>query len=347
MASTSVPIIDVRVRKLLPEERPWFESAAREEIAKDYDDIDETFAENIANAHSEGFDPLGYFTLEKTIWVGEYGGEPFGFLVTTRKRGNSVKLGPHVTTAHNRMKGLGSSLRELVIEELRLKGIRKIYVDMPANRSDMVAWDLKRKMQIEAHLREHYRPGIDEIVMGRFLFAPTYPLIHFPECTSKIKPTSIRLAEGKDKELWGTLLATTAGFAYAEFDATFVDAVFASKDRIAESFRRKGRFPIIFETSSREPIGVAVVVPKRGGAVKIGPVALHHDVDCFHAVDILRGWLSSHAVSHGWRRFYALTPLGFRDLVMAFSTHLFLPEGLIRSPYKDGVDVVVQGTLMH
>lgn len=335
----------VRVRRLLRRETAWFADLTTREIGKNYDDIDESFAENILQAHFLGVDPLGYFTLSKTIWVGEVAHKPFGFFVTTSKRGGSVKMGPHVTSPRFRGQGLGGELRNRVIRGLARQGTRKIYADGPVNRLDMITMDLRHGLQVEAQLREQYRRGIDEIVLGKMIRTPTATPVRAEGSSGTLRVGGVDIVEPRDDKAYRELLVRLAPRYYDGIDEGFARAILDSRDRFQESFRRKGRLPLLIKTERGRPAGVAVAVPKRGGAVKVAPLLLEPKVDRYSAAQALVTWILEASRRARWRRVYTLVPLVQAQEISAFRESGFQVEGVLRSPYKPGVDVVVAGRL--
>lgn len=335
----------IATRRICKADLHWFRELCLSEIGRDYDDIDESFANNILRADRERHDPWGYFTISKQVWVGETSGRRFGFIVTTRKRGKSIKLGPHVTERGLRGRGLGSALREAAIADLKARGMRKVYVDMPVTRPDMLAWDLKRGLRVEAHLAEQYRPGVDEIVMGAFLRPQKYTGFPSTPPPGTVRPDGIRPFDPSDSDALSPLLISGMHASYDEIDQSFSHSIVASTTRSGSLFREKGRFVQIFEVRGRQCGGCAVMVPKRGGALKVGPLVLHPDVDQYAALETLLRALDAEEPFSHFRRVYFVLPLWQSRMISTLLQSNFRLEGVLQSPYREGVDFAVAGRI--
>ncbi|MDO8432364.1 MAG: hypothetical protein Q7S58_08135, partial [Candidatus Binatus sp.] len=161
---------------------------------------------------------------------------------------------------------------------------------------------------------------------------------------SRLRVARARVAGAEDRSVFLELTLRSAARYYDDIDESFVEAVFLGRDRISEGFRRKGRLPVLLEAANGLAVGCAVFVPKRGGAVKIGPLILREDVLEQSAVEpLFKLFDELRRDNHSWRRAYSLFPLSQSGLAVGFSDLGFSTEGLLVSPYKSGVDFVVKG----
>jgi ribosomal protein S18 acetylase RimI-like enzyme/N-acetylglutamate synthase-like GNAT family acetyltransferase len=332
------------IRPIQKDEYGEFRKLCLDYIGANYDDIDETFANNILIAHEKGYDPLGYFTKTKSIWVLDREGEMLGFLVATEKRGGSVKFAPGIMKPQFQKKGLGTIMWRNVENIYLNKGARKIYNHAPLRRTDLFKWVVTLGLKVEAYLVEQYRPAQDEYVAGKFLREPkaTLPQITLPE-EQKIAPKiTIREYQDGDQQGISTLLLEEMPRWYDEIDQNFVESIITAIPRFEESFRKKGKRVFVVE-SREEIIAVTVVSPKRGGAVKLVPFTMRPDMNSCEIGERLLRYIQKKVDA---RKLYALVPTTDLVSVQTFRSLGFRVEGLLREPYKSGVDNIFLGNIL-
>jgi len=333
----------VEIGPLTPAESEEFANLALQYIGRDYDDIDESFAKNIIAAHFNGSDPIGYFTLAKRIWVAKRDGEHLGFLVATEKRGGSVKLGPHIVKEPFRSKGIGLRLRAFATDHYRTSGARKLYAHGPISRLDMLRWDVLSGYQIEAQLRAQYRTARDDFVVGRILrsLKPMPPLREQLSHAVPVPKAEHRLMTGAALMGFNTFLMKELSYWYDQIDQDFVEAVLNARERIQEGFRAKGKAIFVSEASG-VVVAAAIATFKRGGALKISPLIARAGIP-ETVIGGLLETVASWARIQKVRKLYTIHPLLDSRVVHAFQLAGYHAEGLIRSPYRDGVDCVAMG----
>jgi hypothetical protein len=333
------------IRPIKKDEYNEFSKLCMAHIGANYDDIDETFASNILAAHEKGFDPLGYFTKTKSIWVLDRDGEMLGFLVATEKRGGSVKFAPGIMKPEFQHKGLGTFMWQSVERVYCKKEARKIYNHAPLHRMDLLRWVISLGLKMEAHLLEQYRPGQDEYVAGKFLQEPkTTPQYTLPEKGTKPK-TKIREYQDGDQKGISALLLEEMPRWYDEIDQNFVDSIVAAIPRFKESFREKGKRVFVAE-SAEEIVAVTVATPKRGGAVKLVPFIMRHDTGSLEMGQQLLQFAQNCMRELKTRKLYSLLPFPDFVSISTFKSLGYRAEGLLREPYKNGIDNIFLGRIL-
>jgi ribosomal protein S18 acetylase RimI-like enzyme len=344
--STTIASDRLSIRPIKKDECNEFSKLCLEYIGANYDDIDETFAANILAAHEKGFDPLGYFTKTKNIWVLDQDGEMLGFLVATEKRGGSVKFAPGIMKPEFQRKGFGTFMWQNVEKIYCTKGARKIYNHAPLHRMDLFKWVISLGLKMEAHLLEQYRPGQDEYVAGKFLQRPkTTAQYTLPEKGKNGPKAKIREYQDGDQKAISALLLEEMPRWYDEIDQNFVDSIITAIPRFKESFREKGKRVFVAE-SRGEIVAVTVATPKRGGAVKLVPFILHHDVSSHELGQQLLQFAQNHLKKSEARKLYTLLPFPDFVSIHTFKSLGFRAEGLIREPYKNGIDNIFLGRIL-
>jgi len=339
-------IESLKVRPLKKSEEEEFKELTTYYIAQWYDDIDDSFAQIILDAHKSGFDPLGYFTKNKTIWVAEYDGKMAGFLVGTEKRGGSVKLAPGIMKPEYQRKGLGTKLWQNVEDIYRKKGARKIYNHAPLYRFELLKWVTRLGLSLEGHLHEHYREGQDEYVAGKLLNETVPTKIETQRWSGQHTDHSIRDYRDGDKKQFKKIILQEMLRWYDEIDSSFVESILSARKQFDKTFQKKGKKVFVVEDKG-ELIGCCVATPKRGGAVKLVPFLFLPEKGTFEAASDLLYELESFFSKSGYRKLYASLPVYDLDSCLAFRNHGFQIEGYIKEPYKTGVDNLFYGKLIR
>lgn len=335
------------IRPLYPEEGERFCELVLRYIPQGYDQIDENFPQHILLSYFKGYDPFGYFTLRKTIWVLEYEGKMSGFVVATEKRGGSVKFGPTIIEPAYQGRGFGLKLWQEVEEHYAALGKRKVYGTWPAKRIDVLRFATKAGWKLEALLREHYRPKQDEYVSGKML-QPSQPFgqpsFRQPPARSQWEGEVSLLKPNQEKAVADFLLSYLPLY-YDDIDAVFVRSVIAAHKRFGQGLHLKGKRVFVATQKDRTIGGIAIATPKRGGSVKVGPLVLSPYIDIVKVVQKFIATIKRYFFQMKIRKLYTITPIYESQVIWTFRSLGFEPEGLLREPYKAGVDMVVLGHL--
>jgi len=182
-ASRVLPMLQDSIyylRELFPHERARFASEVLVSIPILYDEIDESFVDHILDSHTRGSDPTGYFTIRKKVWAlaHEERSEMLAFTVASEKRGGSVRFGPTVVLPEYQGLGLYTVLTRLREQLYSSRGFRKWYCTCPENCTKIRLTLSKQGYMTEAILREQFRVGTNELVIGK-LTTRTEPLSLF------------------------------------------------------------------------------------------------------------------------------------------------------------------------
>jgi len=339
-------LVKLKVRPLQKSEEKEFRELTIYYIGLWYDDIDESFAQNIIDAHNRGFDPLGYFTKTKTIWVAECNNQMYGFLVGTEKRGGSVKLAPGIIKPEYQKKGIGTQLWRRVEDIYRQKQARKIYNHAPLYRFDLLKWVTTLGLNLEAHLKEHYRKGQDEYVAGKFLNRRIPQYVESIQWKDAEVNYIIRDYEESDVVQLENFILKELPQWCDEIDSSFVKSIIQAERRFKETFRKKGKKIFVIE-SEGNLIGCCICSPKRGGAVKLAPFLLCSAKANYKMGEEFLSYIKDFFVDEGYRKLYALVPSLDLGSCRTFRRQGFEIEGLLREPYKDGIDNLFFGKMIE
>jgi hypothetical protein len=102
------------------------------------------------------------------IWIATCGYDVLGYYTMLRKRWGTVKASTFVVKAEYQRRGVGRQFHQVVENTYDQDPlIRKIYHTAPVPETGHLRLDLEFGYRIEGHLRSHFTPGCDELVMGR------------------------------------------------------------------------------------------------------------------------------------------------------------------------------------
>lgn len=334
----------LNLRQMNPEQEDHFRELFQGSgVPEDYDDIDKSFLEHILKTHKQQNDPYGYFTDKKVIYTFLKDDEPVGYTVTTWKIGNSVKYGPTILGEEHRGQGLGPRFRQMVDEELKKEGVRKAYSTIPDDKIPAYKYLRKSGYQVEAHMKQQYSEEHSELVFGKLLHGGSPGELDNPD---RKEAGELEFAVGSSdiEELSKFVVESMAPW-YENIGKSFVASVVEAEDRdLEDDLSKKGK-RIYVGHSRGTPKSAVIASKKRGGGVKISPFltdVLGSEVEKF--LGFVEEDLEEELEDA--RKLYTHVPLLDADLVELFRTAGYQPEGLLREPYKDGIDMVFLGKLM-
>ena len=338
------PTLVCRRLRSLPEYHVLFEEAVLGAIAGDYDDITPTFVKNLIAIDAQDCDPNGYITLGKEVWVVfDKQDELVGFEVITRKRGGSIKLGPTFITPDKRGQGWAKIMIETIVESYREAGARKVYVTAPLSNAATAGLDLKHlELQLEALLVDHYKLGSTERICGRFLHSKPKPPVTtlFAGYNTHSSVCCVSgFGQATQKQI-GALLYRSMQHDYEDVDDSFVRAVFAGAEQSRQAYEHK---PKIVHTlfSAKQVVGAAIIAPKRGGTYKVAPFAIDPEFRSKESIRLLLDACLHTAIRDSRSKLSLVVPVRDCNIVDSVLQAGFYAEGILRSPYKEGSDMVI------
>lgn len=304
-----------------------------------YQDINEGFINHIIDSHECGEDPYGYFTKRKVVYSLFEGDDIVGFTTTTWKRGGSVKYGPTILKEDARGKGLGPKFRRLIDSKLRHEGIRKTYSTIPENLTHAIEYLIKSGYKIEAHLDQQYHEDHHELVFGKVLQGGSpAPGLRTPRSETEDIEFSIGSSSFTGFEQF--VISKSEPW-YDEIDESFVKSVQEAEERgINARFSKKGKRVFIgHHDSNIRCVGISSL--KRGNAVKISPVL--SDIRSGGLKKFWRMVEEDIQMMPEVRKLYTHIPVLDRDIQALIRCAGYKPEGLLRAPYKQGIDLISYG----
>ncbi len=101
--------------------------------------------------------------------VVEVGEQVAGIGLFAPKRGGSAKLSPFLVAPEFQSRGIGSALIESIESHAEELDVRRLYHHFPSCSIMTQLFFTKHGYLPEARIREPYSPGVDEIIVSKFL----------------------------------------------------------------------------------------------------------------------------------------------------------------------------------
>jgi hypothetical protein len=339
--------IILRRLKDYPDYHKEFIGAVTNSIKNDYDEITDDFAKNLIAVDKKGYDEFGYFTLGKDIWLifDKNTNEFLGFEVITRKRGGSIKLGPTYLKPEARGGGYAVQMIEGLCRIYASKGARKVYVTAPLGHKSTAILDFNHlNLKLEAILHNHYSKGSSERICGKFINDNSSVNTMVPRVKSGNKKIINIYEDGLryvEYDEFSEFIIENMKPNYNDIDHTFVESIFNGvKMGIETKYEKKGKVAFTFFSNDAFE-GIAVAALKRGGVFKVAPFLLTDEcITMVNVTNIIKK-IEEYAMKYKRRKITILLPVRDLNIANILSQNYFISEGVLREPYKDGVDIVV------
>jgi RimJ/RimL family protein N-acetyltransferase len=316
---------DLRIAPLDQGQFEYFEHLVLNNVSVQYPETEHSYPRSLATAHFLGNDAFGLFTQRRTIWTVLIRSFPIGFFVASEKYGGSVKLGPIVIDKAMRAMGLGSKILASLQDYYSLAGYRKLYMTVPDHNKPALRLAEKAKFVREARLRRHYSVFDDEVVLAKLL--PCQGIRPPEDSTASISPGYEDLSR---------FLALSCGQAYEGMGPAFTNRLIRAAQRSEGDYSLKGR--VIYSTRNRSELSaIAVASAKRGGAVKLGPIA----GDPADLSRLIREIEAEYFGNRRKRKIYAFVPYDSKGLLDVTVEQGYRFEGLLSSPYRLGAHMLI------
>lgn len=327
------------VRSYQPEDYPLLDVWMRS-LANFYDGHDEQNKLLDQLVGAEEADPNGFFTKSKALIVSTdiETGRPTGATTINFKRGGAVKIGPVVVDTELRGRGIGKTLFEAADVFAESVGARKIYATTSHLNAPVNSLFERYGFTVEARLPDQYKQGSEELIWGKFV--GDHPVEGDHTLTRSVvhsgfgNPVSAISSYTEADREYVTQVNDVYGDWHDDLGDDFIDGMVAGQERGLD-FQAKGKAIMISKDSSDRPQGMLTFTPKRGGPVKIYPIAGTPDAQAVllqAAVDLARD-----CDNHKLYTFAQATDTAQHAVLIAQG---FVSRGVLRSPYKDGHDLV-------
>jgi len=319
-------------------------------IGINYNQIDDSFGQSMIEANEKG-EPFGLYSKDFELWVAEESNHMLGFVSLVKKRGGSSKIKALIVNPKTRGGGIGSMLYDFAIKRLEKSGARKVYgtdafIDYSTIKYDL----LKGGFEVEGSLKDPYKEGSPEIIIGRLFQRgkPTSSIIPPKKSEKKLEDIAVSRYSSEDfDEIRRVVLRMMPPY-YGEIDEDFVRRMVNAHQRFKESgldYSAKPRIMHIVK-SGGEVIGLGLFAPKRGGSAKLSPFLITPEYQSKGAGSSLLESIESHARELNVRKLYHHFPSCSIQTQLFFIKHGYLPEARIREPYFRGVDEIVAGKFL-
>jgi predicted transcriptional regulator/RimJ/RimL family protein N-acetyltransferase len=304
-------------------------------ISARYDEITPQFAKAALRSHSRGADEHGIFTVRKEVLEIRDGKELIGFTTLTYKFGNSVKTGPTILIKKYQAHGFGQATRIAIEKHVRAQGYRKLYCTCPDNDFTVLRYLLAAGYRVEAHLRSHYKVENGEFVLGRLLNASLVKnagRIFSSQLATVVEGSAI------DNDRLATAVLDILQFGGFPIDDRIASGIVRNSRRARDVPYEDKPLQIVTLTVKKKILAIALCVPKRGGSVKLVLSSRTSDV---RSLSALIDQVETDAKDAARRKVFALFSLEDVHLAKVLGSKGYEVEGVLREPYKPGVDCCI------
>lgn len=333
---------DSRLSFSLPTEHDLvlFKELAQKEISKNYDEIDNSFAQAIIKSAKLGYDPNGFFTKGKQIVAVKCKGELVGFTVLSYKISDAIKTGPTLILESFRRKGFGTEIRKWIEQFALAKGYRKLYCTCNATDDSILQYLLKSGMRIEAHLLNQYKKESSELILGKLLMGGSvkkYPLFF----RSDIKQAKLVEYDNTHYDAVKTLLLSDFKKSFLPVSEDFVKRLCQSTQNFKiDKYSSKGKVIFLGQDSDSNLLSIIICSPKRGGAVKLWYLSKTSNYAAFlYSLSNIALYFKKQKRT----KLYITIPCSDYQTLRYFEQFGFAKEGILAEPYQPEVDMIQLG----
>lgn len=331
--SVQEALADIPIRSYQSQDYPYLDVWMRS-LATFYDGHSEDNKLLDQLVGTEEADPRGFFTTKKALLVSvdEESGMPTGALCLNYKRGGAVKIGPVVVDGNLRGRGIGKNL--FVAADIFAETVeaRKLYATTSHLNSPVNSLFERYGYNVEATFPDQYKSGSEELVWGKFTAG--HPVGNSAVVESLLLPSTdpvvrIDAYDDEDRRFVAGINHTFQGW-HDDLGEDFIDGMVAGHER-GLSFQEKGKIILLGKTALGKSAGLLTFTPKRGGPVKLYPVAGSPEAQTMlieRAVAI--------AKDHGNHKLYTFVHEQDQAEQAFLLEKGFTKRGTLLSPYKDG-----------
>jgi ASC-1-like (ASCH) protein/GNAT superfamily N-acetyltransferase len=289
-------------------------------------------AERLLQTHlSGGIDNRGLLSTRQLLLVLWEGAHRRGILNLVFKRQSTCKISPLILFPSNQdRRGLGTTLLRAAEAEARKAGARQLYCTVAQSNRSTLAFFLELGFAICGDAHEQYKAEETEILLRRPLSYPTL---------GSGKEDMISVAQVKDNEAWSEvrkLLAEGLPELIEGVSDAWLESMYDNARQFGDSSNDEGRRAWVYAAKDRsgEYRAAAIATYKKGGSLKIMPIAAH-DLAAFRAL-ILD--LPTLLFGYGRKAYIHHAPSAAEVAVLQESAWTL--EGLLPGAYRE--DVVTQ-----
>lgn len=156
---------NITLRDISQENLNEFSELVLEEVGKSYEETGKDYLNQIIySGNRNAFSTASKKILELCLFD-----IIVGYTVLTIKDFNAIKSGPTIIKHKFRGLGLGTVIRQAILQYCKTKDVRKLYCTAPSNQPNVISYLLNSGLNIEGRLISHLSSNRDEFVFGKLL----------------------------------------------------------------------------------------------------------------------------------------------------------------------------------
>jgi ribosomal protein S18 acetylase RimI-like enzyme len=289
-------------------------------------------------------DKNGYFTKNKELIICDYNNQLAGMVCINNKRGGASKLGPIIVNPDLRSIGIGKLLHEASVDSAQLNNARKIYMTTSSLNEIVTGLLKKYKFIIEAQFPDQYKKGSNENIWG----LPLVP--YLIDSNQNIRSVLTDSKEEENNADYNISLYTEADKQYLksisgiyqqwhdDLGDDFLEMMISGQKRVrldGLSFQNKSKLILMAKNKKQENVGALTFTPKRGGPVKLYPIA-----GTIHAQEQLLNESEKIAKENKYHKLYTFVQKNDKKELDFLGSYGFQIRGELLSPYKNGYNLI-------
>jgi ASC-1-like (ASCH) protein/GNAT superfamily N-acetyltransferase len=263
------------------EDGPYLIAAFEQALAPYYDGDHVMHARRVLQTHlSGGTDHRGLLSARQLLLVLWVGSERRGILNLVFKRQSTCKISPLILFPPvQQRKGMGTTLIRAAEEEARNAGARNLYCTVTSSNRTALEFFLELGFVICGNAHEQYKTGETETLLRKSL-APPSSLLGAEDIISVIQV--------QDAAAWREVRKLLASNLHKQIEGvndSWLESMHRNATNCDTSPKDEGRRVWIYAAQDRSGRyrAAAIVTYKKGGALKVMPIAAH-DVTAFRAL---------------------------------------------------------------
>jgi GNAT superfamily N-acetyltransferase len=260
---------DVEIRPATEDDRDFVREQMTRYLASHYDGDHISHADRLLDSNLRGFDAVGHFSLSQLLCVVQVsldsGWRRVGILNLVRKRQGTVKISPLILISEYQNRGIASRVLSFVEDYARSVQARQLYLTASETNKAALSTACRLGFVIAGAADAQYTSNTKELMLYKNLRGDVAPNL----------VTAIRAyRDGDYRYVREIIMNEIAPHFYGVNDdwiAAMIDGY--RRSRLSMNVNQKIKLIYVVVDSQDQVSGVVSAGPKKGGSIKIMPLA--------------------------------------------------------------------------
>lgn len=322
----------IRLVELQQRNAKAFSQMAFNKLRRFYEEINQDFIKSLTAERAPGFS-----TLDRQVFEVYHGSKLLGFTTLTYKAGDCIKTGPTLFFDKHSNNGHGQELRKLLHAIGEALGIRKIYCTCPATNLPAMCYLLSSGYIAETTLGEHYKKGVNEMILSRALTWNKTLQLENPSLKCPIGKITGITSKKRGLSAIQKFIQRIMRETFFPVDEKWLGGIISSWKPTPSASSRKDR-KLFVAKGQNGVLAVLISIPKRGKTIKQILLSDTSDVEglgkLIHAAELSYSKLKFRKASAYFRADDTI-----QQNVLASAG--YFSEGMLRAPFQPGKDFFI------